>query len=126
MLAIAPGWELDVQRGPDCLLVKLGVPEPDAADSPPLAEEIWSLMERYLVSRLVLDLSDLNGLDRQLVAELLWLQRRIREHGGMMRLTGLSGENLALVQAHHGLNGHLPVYNDFVEALMGEYPHKPR
>lgn len=126
MLAIAPGWELEVQRGPDCLLVKLDGPQPDAADAPPLAAEIWSLMEQHLVSRLLLDLSDLNCLDRQLLAELLWLQRRIHERGGMLRLTGISGENLALVQSHHGLDGHLPVYSDFEEALMGEFPHKPR
>jgi ABC-type transporter Mla MlaB component len=106
--------------------VRLGAPDADIADVPPLAEEVWSLMERYLVSRLVLDLSGVKSLDRQLLAQLLRLQRRIHEHGGMVRLTGLSGENLALVQSHHGLNGHLPVYNDFAEALMGESPRKPR
>ncbi len=125
MLAIAPGWKFDVEQGPDCLLVRLGTPEPDAADAPPLADELWSLMQRHLVSRLVLDLEGIGYLDRQLLAELLRLQRRIREHGGMVRLTGLSRDNQTLVLSHN-LNGRLPIYEDFEGAIMGEFPRKPR
>jgi anti-anti-sigma regulatory factor len=125
MLAIAPGWGLEVERGPGCLLVKLGTPGPDAADAPPLADELWSLMKRHLVSRLILDLKGIRYLDRQLLAQLLRLQRRIREHGGMVRLTGLSADNRALVVTHR-LNGRLPVYNDFEDAVMGPSSRKPR
>ena len=42
MLAIAPGWELYVERGPDWLIVK--IESMDAGEKIlPLAEIIWSL-----------------------------------------------------------------------------------
>ncbi len=125
MLAIAPGWELSVERGPGCLLVKLGDPEHDVAGAPPLADVLRSLMEQYLVSRLVLDLSEVKYFDRHLLAHLVRLNRRVHDHGGLVRLTGLSKANQALVRIH-GLTGHLPVYDDVEDAVMGAYPGKPR
>ena len=105
--------------------MKLGDPEPDSADVPPLADVVWSLMEQYLVSRLVLDLSEVRDFDRHLLAHLVRLHRRIHAHGGMIRLMGLSRANQAIVQIH-GLNSHLPVYEDMEDAVMGAYPGKPR
>lgn len=125
MLALAPGWEMEVERGPGCLLVKLAAPAPETEDVPPLAECLWSLMERYLVSRLVLDLSELKCLDRHLLAQLVWLYRHIRERDGMMRLTGLSPQSQTLVRIH-GLNNQLPMYGTMEEAMMGQFPRKPR
>jgi len=130
MLALAPGWEMEVKRGPGCLLVKLGAPVPEANDFSPLADALWSLMEQHLVSRLVLDLSDVTYLDRHLLAQLMRLYRRVREHDGMLRLTRLSPQAQALVRVH-GLNNQLPSYTDLEEAVMGHYlvgpcPQKPR
>jgi anti-anti-sigma factor len=125
MLALAPGWEMEVERGPGCLFVRLGASTPEADDAAPLADNLWALMEQHLVSRLVLDLDKVTYLDRHLLAQLMWLYRRIRDHGGMMRLTGLSTQAQSLVRIH-GLNNQLPMYSDFTEAMMGHYPQKPR
>lgn len=122
MLALATGWDMDVVRGPGCLLVKLGAAPPDAEEVAPLADPLWSLMERYLVSRIVLDLSAIPYLDRHLLAQLVRLHRRIREHDGMLRLTGLSPQGQMVVQVH-GLHNQLPMYTDLEEAI---FPAKPR
>ena len=125
MLALATGWDMEVERGPGCLLVTLGTPAPEIEEAAPLAEPLWSLMERYLVSRLVLDLSAVPYLDRHVLAQLVRLQRRIHDHGGLLRLTGLSPAGQMLVRVH-GLNNQLPMYSNREEALMGPYPCQPR
>jgi anti-anti-sigma factor len=125
MLALALGWEMEVERGPGCLLVRLGIPGPEIEDVPPLADVLWSLMQRHLVSRIVLDLSEVKSLDRHLLSQLVWLYRRIRQCDGMMRLTGLSSQAQALVRIH-GLNNQLPMYDNLEEAMMGHAPCKPR
>ena len=58
MVQIAHGWELDVERGPDWLFVRPHGLSHDPlefveADSPDLADEVWSLVEKYFTRRLV-------------------------------------------------------------------------
>ena len=93
MLAIAPGWELKVDRGPGWLWVKIERPEAYCVDTPPLAGEVWTQLERHFVYRLVLELDDVEILDSYLIGQLVLLDKRIREHGGLLRLTGLSPLN---------------------------------
>jgi len=56
MVQIAEGWELDVDRGPDWLFVRPRNVGPQATDTPPLAEQIWSLLQQHFTDRLVLEL----------------------------------------------------------------------
>jgi anti-anti-sigma factor len=123
MLAIAPGWELEVTRGPNWLLVKVRNPGVDVSDTPPLAEELWSLLERHFVYRLVLDLDGLSLLHSYLLGQLVLLDRRIRDHDGLMRLCGLSRYNREVLELH-GLDARFPAYGDCKEAVMGA--RKPR
>lgn len=124
MLAIAPGWELEVTRGPGWLLVKVRGPDEDASDTPPLAEELWSLLERHFVYRLVLDLDQLRLLHSYLLGQLVLLDRRVRDHDGLMRLCGLSRYNREVLEVH-GLDARFPAYCDCKEAVMG-CARKPR
>jgi anti-anti-sigma regulatory factor len=125
MLAIAPGWELKVDRGPGWLWVKIGHPESYCVDTPPLADEVWTQLQRHFVYRLVLELDDVEVLDSYLIGQLVTLDRRIREHGGMLRLTGVSPLNRGVLRTH-GLDGRFSIYGDLTEALMGACPRRPR
>ncbi len=125
MQAIAPGWGLKVDRGPDGLWVKVEQPHPDCLDDPPLAEEIWSLLERHFVYRLVLELDELDLLTSCLLGQLVVLHKRIREHGGMLRLAGLSPQNQEVLRVH-GLDRRFPIYGTREEAVMGACPRRPR
>ncbi len=120
----ALGWELTVKRGPDSLWVKVGSPEGVSPESD-LADQLWSLLEQHFVYRLVLDLSEIESLDRRLLGHLLALQRRIRHHVGLMRICGLSPVNQRLVESY-GLNDRFPRYEDLEEAVMGSWPRNPR
>lgn len=125
MLAIAPGWEVDVQRGPDWLLVKVrsdsqgqqspGVNEPDASE---LASGIWDLMQRHFAHRLVLQMDQVGLLNSDLIGQLIRLYKLIREHDGVMRLCGLSPHNLRVLRTCR-LDDRFQPYSDCKEAVLG-------
>jgi hypothetical protein len=127
MQTVAPGWELEVQPGPGWLFVRLRLPAPKTTQpTPVLADHLWSLMESYLVDRLAVELDEVEVLDRRLLAQLVQLHRRIRQHGGVLRLCGLSPQHQATLK-RQGLCDRLPAYDDFEDAVMGSSPcHKPR
>jgi len=117
MLAVAPGWKLDVERGPDWLLVKvrsLDGPSPD----PPLADGIWELLQRHFTYRVVLELDQVQVLNSHLIGQLVRLYRLIRQRDGVMRLCGLSPHNLDVLRTCRLQERFLP-YRDREEAVMG-------
>jgi anti-anti-sigma factor len=116
MLAVAPGCELEVERGPDWLLVRASL-DPAEPDSP-LAEQVWDALQQHFTYRLVLELDQISLLTSTLVAQLLQLHRRIEEHGGVMRVCGLSPHNREVLNACR-LSGHLMPYQNREEAIMG-------
>jgi anti-anti-sigma factor len=126
MLAVLSGCDLDVERGPDWLLVR--VKKLDAGESacPPLAEQIWHLMEQHFTHRLVLELDQVPMLGSKVIGELIQLYRLIAEHDGVMRLCSLSPYNReALHQCR--LDERLPAYEDPREAVLGSAaPRLPR
>ncbi|NQU20795.1 MAG: STAS domain-containing protein [Candidatus Nealsonbacteria bacterium] len=122
MLAIAPGWELGVERGPDWLLVKVKSVDEDAVNAPPLADEIWSLLQCHFTYRLVLELDQIHLLNSHLVGQLVSLYKRIREHDGVMRLCGLSDFNRQVLQMCR-LDDRFAPCRDRKEAVMGGGPH---
>jgi anti-anti-sigma regulatory factor len=124
MLTISPGWDLEVERGPDWLFVKLGNRAPADSDIPSLADEIWSILDRHFVYRLVLQLDGVHALNRDLLRELVVLYRRVRHHGGMMRLCGLTAQHCKMLE-DSGLTRRFPAYQDLLEAVMGD-SRKPR
>ena len=70
MLAIAPGCELDVERGPDWLLVRVRNLDLAESDAPPLAERLWQLLEQHFTYRLVLELDGVQVLNSHLIGQL--------------------------------------------------------
>jgi anti-anti-sigma regulatory factor len=125
MLAIAPGWELKVERGPEWLLVKVTNPDPDSHETPPLADQLWLLLERHFVYRMVLDLDEIGLLHGRLLSQLVLLQKRIHDREGMLRLIGISPDNQEVIEAC-GLSDRLLVYPCREDAIMGHLPTKPR
>ena len=125
MLAISPGWELYVERGPDWLIVK--IQSMDASgENPPLAELIWGLMQQHLTHRLVLELDQVPVLNSFLLEQLRELYRKIYEHDGVMRLCGLSAYNRRVLHACR-LDESFQPYHDRQEAVLGySPPSQPR
>ena len=121
----AEGWELDVERGPDWLIVR---PHdmPDAeSESPQLAHHIWALLEQNFTHRLLLELDQIGYMRSYLIGQLVWLYKRIHNHGGVMRICGLSEDNQAVLRQCR-LEGRFPPYISREEAVMGSRPGQPR
>jgi anti-anti-sigma factor len=126
MLSVAPGCELDVERGPDWLLVRVRNLGQIDSGSPPLSDCLWRLLEQYFIYRLVLELDEVEVLDSALIEQLIQLYQRIKEHDGVLRLCGLSARNRRVLHTCR-LDERLLPYEDRVEAVMGR-PHfiRPR
>lgn len=131
MVQAAAGLLRDVERGPDWLLVKLAGPADGAADWSSVADSLSSLSNQHFTYRLVLDCDEIGLLDSALMGQLLLLERRMRQQGGLLRLCGLSeASQQALHQCR--LDGRLPHFATRTQAILGHrerhaaVPNKPR
>ena len=86
------GLELNVDRGPNWLFVKLRTHEAPQQDVPQFAEKLWSISSRHFIYRLVLELEDLEKLPSGMMGQLVMLQERLAQCGGALRICGLSPE----------------------------------
>ena len=121
----SPCCEFEVDRGPNCLLVKIKGLE-DSADAPPLARKLWSLLEQHFTYRLVLEMDEVDLLDSHLIGQLLALGKRIEDRDGILRLCGLSEQSRRVLETCH-LSRRFLSYHDRKDAIMGpRRPHHPR
>jgi anti-anti-sigma factor len=126
MQTIAPGFDLEVERGPDWLLVRVRSMAPSDPGDVSFAEHVWGLLQQHFTYRLVLELDGVGVLDSQLIGQLIQLYRRIERHDGVLRLCGLSAYNRQVLHTCR-LDGCLPAYEDRQEAVMGRHiPTRPR
>ena len=131
MIQAVAGLLRDVERGPDWLLVKLAGATHGAADWAGLADSLSSLSNQHFTYRLVLDCDEIGLLDSALMGQLLLVERRMRQQGGLLRLCGLSeASQQALHQCR--LDGRLPHFATRTQAVLGHRdcyagaPGKPR
>lgn len=130
MYELAPGWEMDVERGPDCLVVRLGKAdlEPEEGgleEGVALAEQLWNLLQQHFVCRLVLEMDQVPFLSSHLIGQLVLLHKRLYNEGGFLRLCGISeGGRQALAVSR--LSACFPDYRDRYEAVGGFRPSQPR
>ena len=108
MSAASAGCQFDVDRGPDWLMIKVRRFKEDPLASQQIGERLWRLLEQHFTYRLVLELDQAAVLTSELIAQLIHLQKRICEHGGTLRLCGLSPHNQRVLRTC-ALEEHLPV-----------------
>jgi anti-anti-sigma factor len=98
----------------------------DAEAEPPLADILWELMRQHFTHRLVLELDQVEVLNSFVIGELVQLSRRVSEYDGVMRLCGLSKENLRVLRSCQLDDRFLP-YRNRREAVMADgSPRLPR
>ncbi|MBX3411434.1 MAG: STAS domain-containing protein [Pirellulales bacterium] len=125
MVELARGWLADIERGPDWLFVRLQKPEFAADDAPPLADSVWELLEQHFVHRVVVEMDQIEWLQSYLVGQLVLLHRRATQHGGIVRLSGLSPANRDIL-AGLRLENRFPYYANRDDAVLGYLPKQPR
>lgn len=118
MQSAAGGYELDVDRGPNWLFVKVQPSKQPARRSAQIADELWSISTKHFIYRLVLELDELDSLPDDMVGQIVMLQQRLTQHGGSLKLCGLSPECAELIHERR-LNDSLPNHPTRTHALLG-------
>ncbi len=126
MLAVAAGYEFDVDRGPDWLWIRVRSVETGSSPAGSLAEDVKELVEKHFIYRVVLELHRIPELSSQLIGELVELDRYILRHDGVLRVCGLSAEGRAMLQVC-GRDDLCLAYETREEAILGSCaPHLPK
>jgi len=114
---VGDGLEMEVDRGPNWLIVKLRCDERiDGATQ--IVDELWSIASRHFIYRLVLELEELESLPSGFMSQLVMLQERLAQCDGALRICGLSPEcEEALLNCQ--LESALPNHATLEEAVMG-------
>ncbi len=125
MVSTVTRWQLDVDRGPGWLFIRLRPPSDSLEIDFDLAAQIWAMLTNHLTYRLVLEMDEVQYMPSALIGQLVLLQKRVHEHDGVLRLCGLSAR---CQQALHlcRLSDGLPNYEGRVEAVLGHFPGQPR
>lgn len=123
---VVDGLELNVDRGPNWLFVKLRDKQASRAAVPHIADKLWSISTRHFIYRLVVELDELEEVPPAWMDELAELQQRLTECGGALRLCGMSPECEETVS--NQLDGTLTNHATRAAAVLGsgEYAVLPR
>lgn len=124
MSTSATGCQLEVDRGPDWIFIRVRM-SPGGVETAPLAEAIWTMIEQHRLYRVVLELDQIELLHSYLIGQFVLVQKRVHTHGGVLRLCGLSSRNENVLYTSR-LDTHLPHYANRHEAVLGHVPNKPR
>src|SRR5688572_29537923 len=108
---------MEVDRGPNWLMVKLRCDDP-IDDAPQIADELWSIASRHFIYRLVLELEELESLPSGFMGQLVLLQERLAQCDGALRICGLSPECEESLHSCQ-LESALPNHASREEAVMG-------
>ena len=115
---IVDGLELNVDRGPNWLFVKLRSRQNQRAEVPQIADKLWSISSRHFIYRVVLELENLEELPSGMMGQLVLLQERLAQCGGALRICGLSPECEETLHSCH-LDSALPNHASREAAVMG-------
>jgi anti-anti-sigma factor len=122
---LTSAWQFLLDRGPNCLFVRL-CPDPQCGcDGSELSERLADLLDQHLANRLVLEMDEVDLLNSLLLGQLVDLSNRVRTQGGMLRLCGLSPANQDVLRTTR-LDRRLPHYTDRLGAVHSTVPAKPR
>jgi len=124
LLELAPEWNVDIDRGPDWLFVKLRPPHDDGGEIA-LAEMVWNQLEQCFCHRVVLEMDEVPHLRSWMIGQLVRLQKRVTTNGGMLRIAGLSQANYDVLRICR-LADRFPNYRNRTDAVMGYRPPQPR
>lgn len=118
MLDLAPGWTVELDRGPNWLFVKLHGADRSGPAELDLADQLSRMLDQEFTRRLVVEMDDVPAMRSHLLGELVRLRRQLLERGGTMRVCGLSNDNCEVLRRSQ-LHDLLPLYRNRVEAVMG-------
>ena len=126
MEQLATGWHVELaDRGPDWLFIRLSVDADAYYEASDVADRIWSLVQQHFVYRVVLEMDEVPFLSSHVIGQLVMIQKRVLQHGGALRLCGLSPSCQDVLRICRLITV-LPAYESRSDAVMGRALVKPR
>ncbi len=127
MLELTSGWTVDVERGPDWLIVRPHGPDEleRGAPAPHFGESLTRLLDQHGARRMVIECEELSQLNSPLIGQLVSVQKHLAQRGGLLRLSGLSQAGQDALRSCR-LDGLLPHFANRVSAIHGKRSDKPR
>ncbi len=125
MATTMAGSSFEVDHGPDWLFVRPILPGELNVES--LADQVWSMIECNMVHRCVLELDRVELLRSSLVAQLVKLKKKMHQHGGILRISGLNSGGQEVLRICR-LGEQLHSFPNRAEAVLGprSTPGQPR
>lgn len=121
MIAVAEGWGLTVDEGPEWVFLRLSRSAGFAAPEPPVAATGWAIAESGGKRRLVFELEPDVALTSFLVGQLILLHKRAELAGGVFRICGFSDAAVATLRVIR-VADRFPNYATREDAVMGRLP----
>jgi anti-anti-sigma factor len=106
--------QFDIKKSGKATILKVHEKKLDAADSPDLKGEFLVLCTAQL-KELIVDLSSVEFCDSSGLGALLIAERKMREHGGVVKLVGVQKKILSLLKISH-LDRTFQIYASLAEA----------
>jgi anti-anti-sigma regulatory factor len=117
MVSVAGGYELDVDRGPNWLFVRVQPVGRPAKEATQIADEIWSISSKHFIYRLVLEMDEFDSIPEDMMGQIVELQERLAQHGGSLKLCGLSPECAESLHERQ-LDRSLPTHGTRADAVL--------
>jgi anti-anti-sigma factor len=105
----------DIKKNGKATILKIHDKKLDAAVSPDLKGEFLVLCTAQL-KELIVDLSTVDFCDSSGLGALLIAERKMREHGGVVKLVGVQKKILSLIKISH-LDRTFQLYDSLAEAV---------
>jgi anti-anti-sigma factor len=105
----------DIKKNGKATILKVHDKKLDAAVSPDLKGEFLVLCTAQL-KELIIDLSTVEFCDSSGLGALLIAERKMREHGGVVKLAGVQKKILSLIKISH-LDRTFQLYDSLAEAV---------
>ncbi|MHB8969694.1 MAG: hypothetical protein ACYC3X_06240 [Pirellulaceae bacterium] len=115
---IAGQPDLEIERGPNWLFVRVRRCRPGDMDVLSLAERVTAALDQHFINRVVLEFEESVLPCEQLIEELRLLEEWIDDHHGVLRLCGLPARYTKSF-LHSQVTQRFPVYQDREEAVWG-------
>ncbi|MHB0959156.1 MAG: hypothetical protein ACYC6N_01745 [Pirellulaceae bacterium] len=106
--------DLEIERGPNWLFVRVHRCRPGDIEVLSLAERVTAALDQHFTYRVVLELEESVLPCEQLIEELRLLDQWIQEHHGVLRLCGLPPR-----YARSQVTQRFPLYHNRLEAVWG-------
>lgn len=113
------GLQLNVDRGPNWLFVKLQPKRRFKDDIPQIADRLWSIATRHFIYRVVLELDELPTMPAEMIEQLVMLHERLAQSEGSLRICGLTPQCAETLQ-ENCTDVALPNYATRQAAVLGD------